>query len=215
MAACCRGLQYGLRQLLLAKTTTIGLVKQTSAFGLGFTGADTEVVSSSSSSYSSLCWQEKGTSFRLQEVGSNLPLQEVRWIAPSSREVGWSAWSHLVVPSRGMHGTPWKADGEDEKESRGVGMKEEERGAQPKVTNEEARKLVQQVHIASLKKRLRDDPRDTISYEELLEICKTVGMASNDEEAKKMSNDFDRSGVVLTFRSRVHVHPEKVSECQT
>jgi hypothetical protein len=96
-------------------------------------------------------------------------------------------------------------DGEDEAKTE-LRVKE---GA--KVANEEARNLVQHVHLASLKKRLWNDPRDTISYEELLQLCQTVGMASDKEEASKMAHGFNDAGVVIMFRDKVHLHPEKVS----
>lgn len=116
----------------------------------------------------------------------------------------------MVPTSRGVHGTAWREDEEKERsESGGVRSVKEE----AKVASEEARNLVQQVHCASLKKRLRDDPRDTISYEELLHMCRTVGMASDHREAAEMAHVFNQAGVVLTFRDKVHLHPEKVSEC--
>lgn len=113
-----------------------------------------------------------------------------------------------------MHGTAWREDGEDEEKQRGgdeLRVKEEAGARVVKVANEEARNLVQHVHLASLKKKLRDDSRDTISYEELLQLCQTVGMASDKEDALKLAHAFNDAGVVITFRDKVHLHPEKVS----
>ena len=103
-------------------------------------------------------------------------------------------------------------DGEDEAKPSGNELRVKEgAGEGAKVANEEARNLVQHVHLASLKKRLWNDPRDTISYEELLQLCQTVGMASDKEEASKMAHVFNDAGVVIMFRDKVHLHPEKVS----
>jgi hypothetical protein len=68
-----------------------------------------------------------------------------------------------------------------------------------KLAKEEALNLEQHVHLALLKKKLWNNPLNTISYEELLQLCQTVGMASD--------NDV---GVVIAFQDKVHLHPKKV-----
>lgn len=201
--AACRRVLHALRHAQLLPRTSVALVQSNASNGFGHKFAEAEVGTSSSSSSSSSClsarcWQEE----RLSVV---------------ARDVGWSSWRLLIstTTSRGLHGTAWREGGEDEKELRSEGGVrrsvdgEEERAA--RVANEEARNLVQQVHLASLRKKLRDDSRDTISYEELLELCQTVGMASDKEEALKMAHAFNEAGVVITFRDKVHLHPEKVS----
>jgi hypothetical protein len=82
-----------------------------------------------------------------------------------------------------------------------------------KVGNDEARELLQQVHLASLQKRLREDGRDCIRYEELLQFCRNAGLASDDEEAAQLGRVLHQAGVVLVFRDKVHLYPEMVRCC--
>jgi hypothetical protein len=56
-----------------------------------------------------------------------------------------------------------------------------------KVANEEVCNLVQHVHLASLKKKLWNDPCDTINYEELLQLYQTMEIASDKEEVSEDS----------------------------
>lgn len=142
------------------------------------------------------------------------------------RGEGWSgrlSWRHLV--ERSVHTTVSRADDGEEIDggSRNGGVSSgavasgdgvavvERDGARAKIANEEAREFVQQAHVAALKRVLREDARDTISYQEFLQLCRTVGMAPSDEDAAVMAHVFNQSGIVFTFRDRVHLHPEKVS----
>ena len=212
--AACRRVLHGLRHVQLVVRTNVGLVQRNvsapSGCSVAAAAGEAEVGSSSSSSssflYSAWRWQEERLGFARD--------------AP-----GWSSWRHLLA-SRGLHETAWRGENEDEKRSEGGESRGESGGARAnktgdgdavnasaKVANDEARNLVQHVHLASLKKRLRNDSRDTISYEELLGLCQTVGLACDKEDAARMAHAFNDAGVVITFRDKVHLHPEKVSEC--
>lgn len=139
---------------------------------------------------------------RPQPLRSLAPLQHSNHIPP--------AWFFQSFQQRfWLHAAAASCAEEDDGE-RGNGKVEQQQ--QPgKVENQEAREFVQQVHLTSLKKKLRDDSRDCISYQELLQMCRTAGMASDDQEAAQLARAFNQAGVVLTFRDRVHIHPEKVS----
>lgn len=101
------------------------------------------------------------------------------------------------------------SDVEDISESNGAGDTD---SASAKVAKTEARDLVHHVHVSFLKQKLEHDLRDTISYQELLELCRSVGMAPSDEDATRMVDVLNQAGVVLIFRDKVHLHPDKVSD---
>lgn len=158
---------------------------------------------------------------------------EREWRFPRGSSCWWrgeSRWSlHTATTGRREGEGEGEGEGEEEREeskrrsnessssssnssssSSSKGDSEVERW---KVGNEEARELVQQVHLASLRKRLREDGRDCIRYEELLQFCRNAGLASSDEEAAQLGRVFHQAGVVLVFRDKVHLHPEKVRCC--
>lgn len=214
MAGCHRGL-HGLRcaQLLL-RTTTTGLLTSVSRFGSALPQPELEssLYSPFSGFSSSYCWNGSFSSFsRVEQRGGE----------STSGDCGWSAWRHLV--ERSVHSTSCREDDdkddafrrekgsdvEDISESNGAGDTD---SASAKVAKTEARDLVHHVHVSFLKQKLEHDLRDTISYQELLELCRSVGMAPSDEDATRMVDVLNQAGVVLIFRDKVHLHPDKVSD---
>lgn len=51
---------------------------------------------------------------------------------------------------------------------------------------------------------------EAISYCELLKACESMGVARSAEEAKAFVNVLDEAGVILLFRDKVYLHPDKV-----
>ncbi|KAG6541438.1 hypothetical protein Mapa_017217 [Marchantia paleacea] len=76
----------------------------------------------------------------------------------------------------------------------------------------EARKIVMHVNSVALKKALKADPRDSVSYKELLDMCKEYGVATTDDQLRRYARSLDETGVVLIFRENVYLHPERVAK---
>ncbi|XP_061347981.1 calcium uniporter protein 5, mitochondrial-like [Gastrolobium bilobum] len=74
----------------------------------------------------------------------------------------------------------------------------------------EAKKLMRLVNVESLKKKLGMDGKEVIPYCELLEACESMGVARNPEEATAFAKVLDEAGVILLFRDKVYLHPDKV-----
>ena len=75
----------------------------------------------------------------------------------------------------------------------------------------EAKKLMRLVNVESLKMKLGMEGKEAIPYSELLEACESLGVARNAEEAMAFAKVLDEAGVILLFRDKVYLHPEKVS----
>lgn len=81
----------------------------------------------------------------------------------------------------------------------------------PEVTAAEARRLVRLVGVEALKRRLREDGRgEVVPYGELLDACVEAGAARTRAEAEALAHAMDDAGVVLLFRDKAYLHPEKV-----
>ncbi|KAL5759025.1 hypothetical protein ACOSP7_021636 [Xanthoceras sorbifolium] len=78
------------------------------------------------------------------------------------------------------------------------------------ITLDEAKKLMRLVNVDSLKMRLGMDGKEVIGYPELLEACKTMGIARSVDEAIAFARVLDEAGVVLLFRDKVYLYPDKV-----
>ncbi|KAL3681388.1 hypothetical protein R1sor_024344 [Riccia sorocarpa] len=76
----------------------------------------------------------------------------------------------------------------------------------------EARKIIMHVNCVALKKALNDDRRDSISYDELLDMCKEYGVATTDDELRRYACSLDEAGDVLILRENVYLHPERVAK---
>ncbi|KAL5204571.1 hypothetical protein ABZP36_009442 [Zizania latifolia] len=78
------------------------------------------------------------------------------------------------------------------------------------VTAAEARRLVRLVGVEALKRRLRDGRDEVVGYRELLDACVEAGAARTHREAEALARAMDEAGVVLLFRDKAYLHPEKV-----
>ncbi|KAB1225593.1 Calcium uniporter protein, mitochondrial [Morella rubra] len=74
----------------------------------------------------------------------------------------------------------------------------------------EAKKLLRLVNVVALKKRLGMDGKEFIGYSELLEACESMGVAKSIEEAAAFARVLDEAGIIIIFRDKVYLHPDKV-----
>jgi hypothetical protein len=77
------------------------------------------------------------------------------------------------------------------------------------VTAEEARRLMRLANVEALKRKLGDG--EVIPYAELLRACEEAGAARTRAEAAALAGALDEAGVVLLFRDKVYLQPDKVS----
>jgi hypothetical protein len=66
------------------------------------------------------------------------------------------------------------------------------------------------VNVESLKLKLGMDGKEVIAYSELVEACESMGVARNSDEASAFAKVLDEAGVILLFRDKVYLHPDKV-----
>ncbi|KAE8664295.1 Calcium uniporter protein 5 [Hibiscus syriacus] len=78
------------------------------------------------------------------------------------------------------------------------------------VTLAEAKKLMKLVNVESLKTKLETEGKEVIRYPELLKACESMGVTRNLDEAISFARVLDEAGVVLLFRDKVYLHPDKV-----
>uniref|UniRef100_A0A0D9V744 Calcium uniporter protein C-terminal domain-containing protein n=1 Tax=Leersia perrieri TaxID=77586 RepID=A0A0D9V744_9ORYZ len=76
------------------------------------------------------------------------------------------------------------------------------------VTAEEARRLMRLANVEALKRKLGDG--EVIPYEELLRACEEAGAARTRAEATALAGALDEAGVVLLFRDKVYLQPDKI-----
>lgn len=79
-----------------------------------------------------------------------------------------------------------------------------------KISISEAKKLLRLVSVDALKRKLEMDGEEVIGYSDLLKACESMGVARSAEEAAAFSRVLDEAGVVLLFRDKVYLHPNKV-----
>ncbi|XP_072967410.1 calcium uniporter protein 5, mitochondrial-like [Typha angustifolia] len=77
------------------------------------------------------------------------------------------------------------------------------------VKSAEARRLMRMV-VEALKRRLGPEAGEIVGYAELLDACEEMGLVTTREEAVAFARALDEAGVVLLFRDKVYLHPEKV-----
>ncbi|KAK1437001.1 hypothetical protein QVD17_02785 [Tagetes erecta] len=92
------------------------------------------------------------------------------------------------------------------------GLGENEKDDNNGITFVEAKKLMKLVNVEALKMKLSTEGKETICYSELLEACESMGVTKSIEEAKEFVKVLDEAGVVLVFRDKVYLHPDKVVE---
>ncbi|KAK9069056.1 hypothetical protein SSX86_013172 [Deinandra increscens subsp. villosa] len=74
----------------------------------------------------------------------------------------------------------------------------------------EAKKLMRLVNVEALKAKFGAEGKEVIGYSELLQACESMGVAKSVDEAKAFANVLDEAGVVLIFRDKVYLYPDKV-----
>ncbi|XP_037409968.1 calcium uniporter protein 6, mitochondrial-like [Triticum dicoccoides] len=82
------------------------------------------------------------------------------------------------------------------------------RDPEAEVTAEEARRLMRMANVEALKRRLGDG--EVIPYAELLRKCEEAGAARTRAEATALAGALDEAGVVLLFRDKVYLQPDKI-----
>lgn len=80
------------------------------------------------------------------------------------------------------------------------------------LSTQEARKLLKLVKVDDFKKLLLSTGNHCMSVEDVLKLCKQAGAAITDAEAEEVTRNLDEAGVILIFRNRVFLEPEKVAE---
>ncbi|CAD6236244.1 unnamed protein product [Miscanthus lutarioriparius] len=81
-------------------------------------------------------------------------------------------------------------------------------GGEEDVTAAEARRLMRLANVEALKRRLGDG--EVIPYADLLRACQDSGAARTRAEAAALAGALDEAGVVLLFRDRVYLQPDKI-----
>ncbi|KAJ0985358.1 hypothetical protein J5N97_003714 [Dioscorea zingiberensis] len=83
-------------------------------------------------------------------------------------------------------------------------------GGEEAMSFAEAKRLMRLVNVEALKRRLGTEAEEVIGYSELLKACEGMGVARSPEEAAAFVRVLDDAGVVLLFRDKVYLHPDKV-----
>uniref|UniRef100_A0A2P2P881 Calcium uniporter protein 6-like isoform X3 n=1 Tax=Rhizophora mucronata TaxID=61149 RepID=A0A2P2P881_RHIMU len=65
------------------------------------------------------------------------------------------------------------------------------------------------VNVESLKMKLGIEGKEVIPYSDLLEASRSMGVARSLDEAVSFARALDDAGVILLFRDKVYLHPEK------
>lgn len=81
------------------------------------------------------------------------------------------------------------------------------------ITHEEAKRLMRLVNVEELKWKLGMKNTEVIGYMDLLKACKNMGVAKTHDEAVGFARVLDEAGVILLFRDKVYLHPDKVIIC--
>lgn len=74
----------------------------------------------------------------------------------------------------------------------------------------EVKKLMRLANVEALKTKLAEEGKEVIGYTELLKACESMGVARSLDEATVFARVLDDAGVVLLFRDKVYLHPDKV-----
>ncbi|KAJ7547962.1 hypothetical protein O6H91_08G111300 [Diphasiastrum complanatum] len=148
----------------------------------------------------------------LRSITSKLP------ITSSSGTRNW------LTPALGSHHRP---DAYDQRDRFGrssrvgdrVGQLQQWKGQQIReyqdcgLQVDEARRLLKQVNMESLRKQLHaNGHKEFVTYEDLVHLCRQTGVAASEEAAERFVQALDEAGVVLIFRGKVFLHPEEIAE---
>ncbi|XP_075515188.1 calcium uniporter protein 2, mitochondrial-like [Primulina tabacum] len=94
--------------------------------------------------------------------------------------------------------------------SGGGSVNENDYGGATTMTYAEAKRLMRLVNVKSLKEKLGMENKEVITYRELLRACESSGVAKSADEAAAFARVLDEAGIVLLFRDKVYLHPDKV-----
>ncbi|KAJ7959979.1 Calcium uniporter protein, mitochondrial [Quillaja saponaria] len=83
-------------------------------------------------------------------------------------------------------------------------------GTEEAISFSEAKRLMRLVNVEALKAKLGMEGKEVIPYSELLQACESMGVARNSDEAAAFARVLDEAGVLLLFRDKVYLHPDKV-----
>ncbi|CAI9761287.1 unnamed protein product [Fraxinus pennsylvanica] len=78
------------------------------------------------------------------------------------------------------------------------------------MTYAESKRLIRLVNLEELKEKLGMDNKEMICYSELLQACESMGVAKSADEAAAFARVLDEAGIILLFRDKVYLHPDKV-----
>ncbi|CAA7389165.1 unnamed protein product [Spirodela intermedia] len=121
-----------------------------------------------------------------------------------------SSSSSSPPPPPAAGAAPVLADGGGGSEVGGVVAPGREEG--DNLSFPEAKKLLRLVNVEALKRKLGMEGEEVIGYSELLDACLAMGVAKSGEEAVAFTRVLDDAGVILLFRDKVYLHPDKVVE---
>lgn len=70
--------------------------------------------------------------------------------------------------------------------------------------------MMRLVNVEALKRKLESEGEEVVGYSQLLEECEGMGVARSRNEAAAFVRALDEVGVVLLFRDKVYLRPDKV-----
>ncbi|KAL0419367.1 UNVERIFIED_CONTAM: Calcium uniporter protein 5, mitochondrial [Sesamum radiatum] len=91
----------------------------------------------------------------------------------------------------------------------GDGGSESKNGSASTMSYGEAKRLMRLVNVEALKEKLGTEDKEVIPYTELLQACQSMGVAKSADEAAAYARVLDDAGVVMLFRDKVYLHPNK------
>ncbi|KAK1284608.1 hypothetical protein QJS10_CPB21g01752 [Acorus calamus] len=134
------------------------------------------------------------------------PPQTLFHLFPFSSVAAWSSSSHSHPLSSSTSAAA------DEDEDDGGEVEKTRSREEGEMTCGEAKKLMRLVNVESLKRKLGSEKGEVIGYSELLDACVDVGVSRSRDEASAFARSLDDAGVILLFRDKVYLHPDKVVE---
>ncbi|XP_074570595.1 calcium uniporter protein 5, mitochondrial-like [Curcuma longa] len=78
------------------------------------------------------------------------------------------------------------------------------------ITLEEAKRMIRLVNVEALKRKLESEGEEVVGYAQLLEECEGMGVARSRNEAAAFVRALDEVGIVLLFRDKVYLRPDKI-----
>eukprot|EP00249_Psilotum_nudum_P014693 c24952_g3_i3 orf=474-1190(-) len=76
----------------------------------------------------------------------------------------------------------------------------------------ETRRLLRLVKLNAMKKRLESSAVDCICYTDFLSLCRSMGVASSEQDAEEFAKALDQVGRVFIFRGNVYLQPQQLAD---